>query len=1130
MKYKTVSTLSLLVSALFSSPSWSQESQTILDKNGRPIFQIKIFETTDGPYTLSWQDKSPTPSTWNLSVDEKNRVFSAAAYWAELIQVVPGQNPAVINVGTYDDEGASAFSPVVTNTADAGTQVHAAITNQPIDDLSLQAHGFIDVGKMAWSETAFTPSQVVLTPEVDMTTVVIHEVAHALGISSEVKTYNFIDPEKTKQLVLMPETLSVWENHLYDDNHQVAQPGQVVYCSACENVQTDDDGKELTPEDIFDVRQDKAYFSGKHVQEVMAGAMPGVPLTLYGAPDKFDEPVWSHLELKNSLMSHQNYRNYTNLMEAEVAVLQDIGYTIDRKNFWGHSVYADHQQLVNDNPFFARNQDGTAYLANTYNTATLGLGLHVYGSYNDIVQRADLLSAGAGGGGIRVDGEGNQLTILAGTRVHANGTNGRGVMFTYGKDHTFTHRGDVEALGAKGIAASFDFGHNALGDNTEYRGSYIREHAFTQIPMLSELMGPLVKKADITGRLAGTDASIYISENAYVDTINIMGNAQLSGNIVSQYNQVDDDNKPRLTALTFGLKADENGQSTNQADTAFRFSYDDNIVGLNNLSLQLAGGTTQFSGHHAIYEAHVASGANLISSSTYQINPDGAFINEGKVAPTTIDSVITIDGAYKQTATGQLQLTVNDQQKFNQVVVNGAADIDGALTVAVSPGFYENDFTVTSDKWLQADTVTGSFSMLNTTLASPTLNALASTSTENTYSVSVTRNQEAYSQYGTNVNSRNVGLALSSAVSNASIQTQTLISALDFSNPDGSTVRHALPQLTGEAYASTSGALMNASHLTRSAAWGRLQQAFEGVPTGSPIRVASTDRAQSATQTNPNSAVWGYGFGTWSHQKASDSTAKLDARTGGFFTGFDTVVDGAWRLGAMAGYSQSTFKVRELGSSGDSDNYTIGTYAGREWPLESGDVAFKSGLAYTWHHLKMKRDIHFSGYQDSLSSKYNAGTFQLFGELGYKASLTERVSAEPYVNLAYVNVSTDKLKEKGNSGAALSVRTDTMNTLFSTLGVRVATQFDLGKISATAGADIGWRHAYGTTTPHSTANLVGSNAFTTTGSPIGKNAAVLETNLGFNIAKHTTVGLAYQGQFGSGLKQNAFNVNMNARF
>ncbi|MBX8828394.1 hypothetical protein, partial [Ochrobactrum sp. SFR4] len=82
------------------------------------------------------------------------------------------------------------------------------------------------------------------------------------------------------------------------------------------------------------------------------------------------------------------------------------------------SVYGDGLTIINNNPYFGRNADGTAYIDNTYNTATLGLGLHVYGSYNTITQNADLLSVGAGGGGIRIDGAANNLIVAPDVRVH----------------------------------------------------------------------------------------------------------------------------------------------------------------------------------------------------------------------------------------------------------------------------------------------------------------------------------------------------------------------------------------------------------------------------------------------------------------------------------------------------------------------------------------------------------------------------------------------------------------------------------------------------------------------------------------------------------------------------------------
>ena len=52
-------------------------------------------------------------------------------------------------------------------------------------------------------------------------------------------------------------------------------------------------------------------------------------------------------------------------MEAEMATLQDIGYTIDRRNLFGYSVYGDDLTLTNTNGYFARNAAGTACLLYT---------------------------------------------------------------------------------------------------------------------------------------------------------------------------------------------------------------------------------------------------------------------------------------------------------------------------------------------------------------------------------------------------------------------------------------------------------------------------------------------------------------------------------------------------------------------------------------------------------------------------------------------------------------------------------------------------------------------------------------------------------------------------------------------
>ena len=355
--------------------------------------------------------------------------------------------------------------------------------------------------------------------------------------------------------------------------------------------------------------------------------------------------------------------------------------------------------------------------------------------------------------------------------------------------------------------------------------------------------------------------------------------------------------------------------------------------------------------------------------------------------------------------------------------------------------------------------------------------------------------------------------------------------------------RAAFDSLSGEAHASAKVALVDHSQFIRNAALGRLQQAFGGAPATqidalsyAPLNkgtsVAAIDNVAPASISAAQHLYtgWGYAYGAWTRQDSNGHTGDMKSSIGGFVTGIDGIVVDTWRLGLLAGYSRSSFHMDERASSGSSDNYTLGVYAGTQWALNSRDVlAFRSGIAYTWHKIDMSRSVAFPGFSDYLTSAYDAGSFQVFGELGYKLSYG-KAQFEPYAGLAYLRLKTHDFDEKGLTAAALSASSDTMDTSFSTLGLRASTDFVLGTVATTVRADIAWRHAYGDITPVSTASFVGSNAFTVSGLPIAKDAALIEAGLDFKLTDATTLGLSYNGQFASGAMQNGLNAKFSVGF
>jgi outer membrane autotransporter protein len=270
--------------------------------------------------------------------------------------------------------------------------------------------------------------------------------------------------------------------------------------------------------------------------------------------------------------------------------------------------------------------------------------------------------------------------------------------------------------------------------------------------------------------------------------------------------------------------------------------------------------------------------------------------------------------------------------------------------------------------------------------------------------------------------------------------------------------------------------------------------------------------------------AWARALGNWGHIASDGNAATLNRSTGGLLLGADTQIDNHWRAGVMGGFSQTKFSNNERGS-GSSTDYHLGVYAGGQWDA----LALRTGAAYTWHDISANRSVAFPGFADSLKAKYHAGTAQVFGEVGYGVQ-AGAVKLEPFANLAYVNLSTGGFTEQGGA-AALSSKSSSTGTAFSTLGLHASTNVDFGGgVQATAKGTLGWRHAFGNTTPTSQMALSGGNAFTVAGVPVAKNAAVLDAGLDFKVGKNTTLGVSYNGQFGSGVRDNGVRANLQMKF
>ncbi|MBO6305732.1 MAG: autotransporter domain-containing protein [Selenomonadaceae bacterium] len=1132
MKKSNKSKLSLVIALyLAASVNFSAvDAMTTSDVgfDGKNIFEIYYYGAEDAGNESAknyFKTFEGNPLVYTLKDDIKAGLNESFRQWAEILGPGAKNNkPVQFFVGTSDVTNAFARSNSRTygfNTNNPNF-LHDAIQNgsniewietvDSIVDGSHQNSAAIGFGRVLIGQNigkdegdgryGFVTSKALLPVAqemngIDITPVMFHEIGHSLGISVtrgvEKNIWRFTDGAANA---------NSFTAHLYDQTGRRADKSG-LYIMTSEKYE--DYMNNGTPEDIqeykgntfivddmnaFTGRNGKTYltFRGDNVTEVLDGKtftdlngnqVSGIPINMWEPlNEKEIFPEFSHIDLERSLMSHQNYRSYNTFMEAELALMQDIGYKIDRKNFYGRSIYNSGQTLTNTQGYSARNSDGTAYV-DGYNTATYGVGLHVYGSNNNITQAGNIYAGGDASVGVRVDGVNNTVTVAKGTEVHGDGKYGTGVFAAYGKNHTINIDGTVTANGEGGVGVWAEFGTNSLGATTEYRGSYMRykrEVEKGQITKMYNLgLNAMNHRADdfsfsdlqngdlndkmatinVNGSIEAADSAIFIGEESFVDNINLNEGAKLKGNITNDWKNfsadsgisdsevvTEDKNNRGNTIYTGGLMLQYDGKLipykkyvpslVTNINVNADMAYDGNINGAENTKLNVNSGTLLYSGEADVVNVTVAKNAAVLGGSYtvndmtskmadgYSDDTTGQFINHGTIGAADKNSVLTIagngDNDAKLISDGTLAAIGGGSN--GNIEVDGTANVEGSAVTAVNYLPDETGKVLTASKGITGNIANSSQSsgMMNTEIKQEDANNLVVTAVE------ANNLGDTTSEQNETLNAMNAMRKTLRANGDANGLNEMRV----LYNMDASSAKQTLTDIGGSSAADIA-SITQQNSAASNAIGERLNTAFD-IP----------------RDNNLNNDIWVNIGKHW-----GDTRNGANYHGTAIAGGYDKAINKNWRLGAFVGYNSMGFSGKNNG--GNAYDTRVGVYG-----------LYKKGAAdaYIYANVGWLRNTHRRGIPTlGLSGEAKSGghIYELGGE--YKQELHNnqklwRVSP-------YFNMQLSQLRQGGYGEEGLGIynhHTDSLsNTYFAgQIGLEMKRVAKLGSY----GARIGVKHAF----------------------------------------------------------------------
>jgi autotransporter-associated beta strand protein len=468
----------------------------------------------------------------------------------------------------------------------------------------------------------------------------------------------------------------------------------------------------------------------------------------------------------------------------------------------------------------------------------------------------------------------------------------------------------------------------------------------------------------------------------------------------------------------------------------------------------------------------------------------GAVVNNGMVAPEHLSTL------HAASYSGPGTLAIDFENDLHSALdVAGTANVSGGrLLITQGLPFKSGSYSV-----VRAGTISGTFAAFDhPDSAFLTFN---NHYTSNDVFVDIAENGKTFTSVAQNPNQTGVGTVLD-VVKNAGTDPSSppplLQQAVDtITQLSAGQAQSAFSALSGDALTYFPSSNLRSASVLNHQMNERAHPAGGGMTAGldGPVQVAYNGDIRDLGVLNassPPNGAWVRGVGFFGHIDADASVGSPSAHstTGGAQAGYDHAVGDYGLLGIAAGLASTHLNVDDRASSGQADTRQgglYGSYTPGRWFLNA------SG-AYSQADNTMTRGIDLPGIAAKADSSFKSRIYTGYGEAGYGFQPQDRLSIEPSLAIEFNHIDQDPFTESGAPGFDLAVDRQTIDSLVSSLGMRVARLFSpQGRHPLIAGVRGAWQHEYHEINNAMTAQFAETSVghFIVQGTPQARNAAVL---------------------------------------